>query len=150
MARETTPQIERLMAKVEKTDAGCWLFTGALSPAGYGVVSAGRRSESGERLAHRVAYINFVGPIPEGMEIDHVCSVRNCTRPDHLQVVSHRENVQRTNERGRAVFWNKAKTHCPKGHPYDEANTFWRKCGPQAAVSSVHEAVGQGEDDRRR
>jgi hypothetical protein len=126
--RRTVPQIDRLMSKVEKT-ADCWLFTGARLPNGYGVIRAGRRGERGERLAHRASYVALVGPIPAGVEIDHLCSVRNCVRPDHLEVVTHAENMRRTVARGRAVFWNAGKTHCPKGHPYDEANTFVRKCG---------------------
>lgn len=146
MPRKTTPQIDRLMAKVEKSEGGCWLFTGALSPAGYGVVGVGRRGESGERLAHRISYLHFVGPIPEGCEIDHRCSVRNCLSPDHLHAVTHQENVRLTNERGRAVYWNRAKTHCPRGHEYNEANTYWRKCRRKRLCRACMRDWGKARD----
>jgi hypothetical protein len=71
--------------------------------------------------AHRVAYELFVGPIPAGMQIDHLCRNRLCVRPEHLQLATVRENLLRGNTHAAA---NAAKTHCPAGHPYDEQNTY--------------------------
>jgi hypothetical protein len=65
--------------------------------------------------AHRWAYEAFVGPIPEGLEIDHLCRNRACVNPAHLDPVTHQENMSR----GKAA----RMTHCHKGHPFDEANT---------------------------
>lgn len=102
-------------AKVDKTD-GCWLWTGPVDRNGYGVFSY---APSRSMVPHRWAYIELVGPIPEGLELDHLCKVRNCVRPDHLEPVTRAENMHRSD------VWetNRSKTHCPQGHPYDEENT---------------------------
>lgn len=72
----------------------CWLWTGRLDVDGYGRITIKKRPAR----AHRAAYETFVGPIPEGMEIDHLCRVRHCVRPDHLEAVTHRVNVTRSVE----------------------------------------------------
>lgn len=73
------------------------------------------------RKVHRLMYVEMVGPIDD--ELDHLCAVRLCASPAHLEDVTTRENLHR------AVPWafQVAKTHCPAGHPYDEVNTYWRK-----------------------
>lgn len=108
-----TPE-ERFWSKVEKTD-GCWLWTGALNGGGYGRFNVGRRL-----YAHRAAYLMFVGPIPDGLQIDHLCRVRHCVNPDHLEPVTHAENVRR----GEVGTRERMRTHCPHGHEYTEANTY--------------------------
>lgn len=70
---------------------------------------------------HRLMYELFIGPIPEGLQIDHLCSNRACINPEHLEAVPPHVNKMR----GRAGEWQKAKTHCPHGHEYTEENT-WR------------------------
>src|SRR5688500_4996363 len=77
-------------AKVDKTST-CWLWTGARHPLGYGHVRYGNRTSA----AHRVAWELINGPIPEGLTLDHLCRVPACVRPDHLEPVTHRENVRR-------------------------------------------------------
>lgn len=73
------------------------------------------------QLAHRVLYESWTGSIPEGCEPDHLCRVRHCVNPLHLEAVSHREN----NLRGVGpIAMNARKTHCPKGHPFNETNTI--------------------------
>ncbi|MGC0251548.1 HNH endonuclease signature motif containing protein [Pseudactinotalea sp. Z1748] len=91
--------------------------------AGYGQIGistgAGRQRTMG---AHRVSYEAFVGPIPDGLVIDHLCRVRECVNPDHLDVVKQRENIMRSPIALGAL--NAAKTHCPQGHEYSPENTY--------------------------
>jgi hypothetical protein len=122
----TRPIIDRLMAKLS-FERGCWIFRGALTK-GYGAIGGGGR-HGGPRYAHRVAYEELVGPIPDGLHIDHLCREPRCCNPMHLEPVPHGENILRGNT------WaakNAAKTHCVNGHAFDEANTdIWhgqRKC----------------------
>ncbi len=96
----------------------CWLWTAALMPNGYSSFWLHGRNA----LGHRVAYELFVGPIPEGMTLDHLCCVKRCINPAHLEPVTSRENTLRA-ERGRAQC-NARKTHCPEGHEYTSANTY--------------------------
>ena len=81
---------ERFWFKVNKTDT-CWLWTGALRGDGYGKFHVKRKWV----YAHRFAYELLVGPIPDGLELDHLCRIRNCVRPSHLEPVTHQENMQR-------------------------------------------------------
>lgn len=129
-------ELERFLAKVEKGD--CWVWTGSRVPRGYGRL----RLSSPRRMvyAHRWAYEWFIGPIPEGMEIDHLCRNPSCVNPDHLEAVTHRENVHR----GEAGRNNRDKTHCPKGHRYDEENTAPRVGGGRRCRACLREG------DRRR
>lgn len=106
------PVADRFWSKVHKTDT-CWLWTGYQSAGtGYGRIQAHRIRTS--LPAHRVAYELMVGPVPAGAELDHLCGVRHCVNPHHLEAVSHHENVLRGN--GIAAR-NARKTHCPQGHP---------------------------------
>lgn len=111
----------RHFERIQMTHDGCWLWPGAQAGKGYGVVVLRKHVQM---YAHRYVYEAFAGPIPEGLEIDHLCRTRLCVRPDHLEAVSHAENVRRAAA---------AKTTCVNGHAYDEANTYvWtdgsRKC----------------------
>jgi hypothetical protein len=102
--------IRRFWGLVVKSD-GCWLWLGSKSEHGYGYSGL-----FGLKWAHRVAYRLCVGPIPEGLELDHLCRVPSCVNPEHLEPVTHRENVLRGINPWAA---NARKTHCPKGHPLD-------------------------------
>ena len=106
---------ERFWAKVHKTD-GCWLWTGSQTGNGYGQFKVDGRIV----LAHRLAYSLLVSAIPEGLQIDHLCRTRNCVNANHLEVVTHRENIMRGFS---PTALNTVKTHCPYGHPYDAENT---------------------------
>lgn len=110
----TSPVIDRAMARLSY-DHGCWRWGGALDPNGYGRIS----NRNGTQLVHRVVYQALVGPIPDGFVLDHLCRNPTCVNPDHMDVVTMRENV----DRGRS----KAKSHCKWGHEYTPANTLIRK-----------------------
>lgn len=105
---------ERFLTKVYQHDSGCWLWTATLAGAGYGQIRlAGRGSPM--VYAHRVAYELFLGEIPPGHEIDHRCRVKACVNPDHLEAVTHGENIRRTwpfrepqNPARRAAAWRTA------------------------------------------
>ena len=128
---------ERFWAKVDKDgpipercpDLGpCWLWVAARIGNGYGNFWDGHRVV----LAHRFAYELLVGPIPDGLEPDHLCRVRHCVNPAHLEPVTHGENARR-GEAGLVMnALQRAVTHCPKGHAYTAENTSWwqghRKC----------------------
>lgn len=97
-------------------ETNCLLWTGSVDRHGYG--------RSGGNSIHRRMYEWFVGPIPEGLQLDHLCRVRNCANPAHLEPVTCQENLRRSDETHAAR--NRAKTHCAAGHPYDAANTYSR------------------------
>ena len=123
-------ELERFHEKIENIpESGCWLWVGATTIRGYG------RFRVGEKfiLPHRWAYEFFKGPIPKGLELDHLCRVTGCCNPDHLEPVTHKENCTR----GIAGEVNgrrqREKSHCPKGHPYSGENVRltkngWRRC----------------------
>ena len=106
--------LDRFMAKVEKTET-CWIWKGARNRHGYGKISVGGQP----RLAHRVAYGLLVGPIADGLELDHLCRTPACVNPDHLEAVAHRTNILR------GVSLNAqraAQTHCIRGHALEGDN----------------------------
>lgn len=110
--------LDQFWARVDKSGpGGCWLWIGSHHPKGYGKVRAFGQS----KLVHRFAYEVLVGPIPAGMTLDHLCRIRHCVNPAHLEPVTNRENILR-GEAPPAV--NATKTHCGNGHPFNAANTY--------------------------
>jgi hypothetical protein len=114
---------ERFWAHVDKDGpppdhnpslGGCWLWVG-YTRNGYG------RFWDGERLVE--AHIWAFGEVPDGLELDHLCRVRHCVRSSHLEPVTHSENTRRGTGWHFVAARARAKTHCPKGHPYDDRNT---------------------------
>lgn len=103
---------------VEVDANGCWLWQGTLTHDGYGMYRGAR--------AHRSLYEYFVGPIPDGLVIDHLCRVRSCVNPEHLEPATVRENTLRGE--GRAAI-NAVKTHCVHGHEFTPENTMRQKRG---------------------
>lgn len=102
----------------------CWTWTAVRGTHGYGVLSI--HGSSG--CAHKFAYEFFVGRIPDGLELDHLCKDRGCVNPRHLEPVTHLENVRR----GSAGEPRRKITHCPKGHPYSGDNLYNRREGGRA------------------
>lgn len=116
---------ERFWAKVTPNSDGCWLWTGTLRN-GYGRFNVGGRLADAHHLAYRV----LVGPVPDGLELDHLChssdvtcmdprcNHRACCNPEHLEPVTHKVNMERSG--------HSRKTHCPQKHPYSGWNLILR------------------------
>jgi hypothetical protein len=108
----TNPIPEKHLERIQKSKSGCWLWTGRLMSGGYGSLSADGRTQ----FAHRYIYESLVGEIPKGLELDHLCRVRSCVNPEHLEPVTARENMLRSPIAITAI--NARKTQCPYGHEY--------------------------------
>lgn len=120
MSRRGRPLIERLMERIDQS-GDCWRWTGYIHPTiGYGMFTV---KSIGTRPAHRWVYEELIGPIPAGLEIDHLCRNRACVNPAHLEAVTHAENVRRGEApdatRQRAL----ARQTCINGHPWTPENT---------------------------
>lgn len=117
---------EAFWRKVNKTEA-CWIWTGSANEKGYGQVWRGNFTDKRTmQNAHRFSYEILVGPIPEGLELDHLCKNRLCVNPTHLEPVTHKENLARGNTLG-AI--NSKKTHCSRGHELSQENILKRSRG---------------------
>lgn len=111
------PQAVRFLNMVEKTET-CWLWTGSKSALGYGSATWNGKTAS----AHRVSYLMHRGAIPKGLELDHLCRNPSCVNPDHLEAVTHGENVRR----GWPYREDYHTTHCRHGHEWTPENTYTR------------------------
>jgi hypothetical protein len=121
------PQAERFFAMVEKTD-DCWNWTGATC-LGYGQFKG--TGDYATRWAHRFAYLLLVGPIPDGLVLDHLCRNRACVNPDHLEPVTMAVNIGRIPR----------PPHCPKGHEFDAENTSYSTLGHRRCKTCLRDAT---------
>lgn len=122
---------ERFWAKVDKAGE-CWEWVAAKFPPGYGQFAVGppwRRV-----MAHRWAYEDQIGPIPEGLQLDHLCRNRSCVNPAHLEPVTQRENILR-GESMSAV--HARQTHCIHGHEFTPENTYPTKTGRRCRACTL-------------
>lgn len=130
------PLMDRFWHRVmPEPNTGCWFWLGSLSPGpskdrstGYGRIKVGDRT----MLAHIFSYETFVGKVPNGLELDHKCRMPSCVNPDHLEPVTHKENVRRGNASKSWSSMLKAKTHCKRGHPYSGENLYITPKGGRA------------------
>jgi hypothetical protein len=174
--RAPTPMTERIWANCRVDPVtGCWLWTLSVDKDGYGSVKVSGRT----RHAYRESYEAFIGPVPAGLTIDHVCHTRDetcpggrtcphraCVNPAHMEPVTVRENIERGRSdhlRNFADYYaeRRAATHCPNDHPWDEVNTRWtstqricRTCQREAMrrhrAKKAREAIADGCNDAAR
>lgn len=150
---------------IPEPNSGCWLWTGSLSAGGYGRITIWNPTTQGAEhfVAHRVSYEMHKGLIPLGLQIDHLCRVKCCVNPAHLEAVSARENVLRSFKFTINSVRSKRRTHCPQGHLYSDENTrmqfgrshetgkgYWnricRTCGKEReARNSAQEALEKSQ-----
>lgn len=121
---------------IPEPNSGCWLWTENWNRGGYGTVyvSAARR----QIMAHRHSYEISVGPIPEGLEIDHLCRQRCCVNPQHLEPVTQRENILRMAQ----ALERERNFHCRNGHKRTEENTFVKPNGARVCNECRRANVG--------
>lgn len=146
--------LARFLAKVDKhgpvperrPDLGrCWTWKPLGSTHGYGQFTAHGKT----RLAHRAAYELFVDPIPPGLTIDHLCFVRECVNPAHLEAVTLAENLRRARAWEHGAAFQREKTHCPAGHPYSGDNLRICKDGKRACRACAREQIARRRERER-
>ena len=134
--------LARLFQKVEEGPSDCWLWTGS-SHNGYGVVYAPKRvgEKKAIRRAHRVVWMMLTRQELGDLTLDHLCGVRLCVNPAHLEPVTLEENVRRgwAAESVARRNRNREKNCCPHGHPYDEANTHIDSRGGRKCRTCIRE-----------
>lgn len=120
-------ETQRFWARVERSD-GCWNWRGKTNRDGYGHFTIGSRTDGTNRKVevHRLAYQLSIGPIPEGLTIDHLCRNHACVNPAHLEAVPLRINILRGTSPS-AI--HAKKTSCCRGHPFDLFNTYFAPDG---------------------
>lgn len=130
--------IDTLLALTEPiTESGCWIFNGHLDTEGYARVKMMYK----DVRVHRVFYEHFIGPIPIGLVPDHLCRIRCCVNPWHLEIVTDRINCLRGNN---PMGKNARKTHCLRGHPLAGENMYIDKAGARVCRAC------RREGDKRR
>lgn len=144
-----TPPVERVLRRCVREDRGyatpCLIFKGSLGRGGYGQVNVDRTP----RRTHRVTWEHVNGPVPEGLELDHLCRQRDCCEHTHLEAVTRLENIQRGAGPQRQRDRFAARTHCKNGHAMAEnATTYIRDMYGYRCV--VRECLACKRDNQRR
>ena len=142
--RNNPPKIDRVMARVIPVpESGCWIWEGYTEPDGYGRVIL----DTVRYHVHKFVWEHFNGPVPPKLQLDHLCRVRCCANPSHLEVVTGRVNSLRGES---PAAHNARKTHCLRGHEFTQENTYLfksksgygrlcRQCGREHALKYSRE-----------
>ncbi len=131
-----------ILDRIAIFDDGCWVWTMSSFKNGYGVANC----EGSTLYAHRVSYQAFVGPIPTGLELDHLCRKRICVNPHHLEPVTRRVNTLRGNGPIILGALNGSKTRCKRGHQYEGDNVYFRPTGGRACRTCNRIYKGRSAD----
>lgn len=137
-------QFVRFEAKyLAEPTCGCWLWSGSVNSKGYALLGIERKA----KLAHRLSYEHFIGIIPKGMQIDHLCRVRCCVNPHHLEPVPARVNILRGIGPTRQ---NADKTHCIRGHALAGDNLFIKDGKRQCRECTAENQRTARKEQRRK
>lgn len=136
---------ERFWSKVDKQQDGCWLWTGEKSVKGYGRFEFWIAPKKYRKVySHRFAWEQSHGPVPAGLQLDHLCRVRNCVNPDHLEIVTSRENTLRGMSSSAVTYRTGI---CKRGHALTDDNIYICSNGYRTCLSCLrfHEELRRGK-----
>lgn len=136
---------DRFWQKVNRIDGGCWLWTASLTRGGYGQF----RINGKTRRAHRIAYLLSVGPIPDGLDLDHLCRTPACVNPAHLEPVTRGENTARGGAIAAMRAARAAQTHCKHGHEFTPENTYIHPKSGARDCRKCRNAAGRRARERK-
>lgn len=142
MPRRSTRTLEQRIFDRIAIDDGCWAWIGSINREnGYGQFTHRETGVPTSMRAHRAVYELLVGPIPEGLTIDHLCCNKACVRPSHLEPVTHVENMRRASVNGllHGKHPRAKQTHCLRGHEFTPENTRRNKNGTRICVTCNRE-----------
>lgn len=140
--RKDADPIERLLSNMTVQSDGCWQWR-PTKRKGYGRI----KIEGKFKTAHVYCYEHFKGPVPNGLELDHLCRNRACVNPDHLEPVTRRVNVLRGDS---IMSHNAAKTHCVNGHEFSPENTIIRKNGNRGCRQCKRNQANSSNERKRK
>lgn len=127
--KTTKPLQKRIKDNTITDQNGCWVWQKRIQWNGYAQICVGSRTDNSRKNvnAHRASYEAFVGPLKQGFHIDHLCRNRACVNPEHLEQVTPKENVHRSDAVYKRLM---SKTRCIWGHAFTDKNTYiWPKSG---------------------
>lgn len=144
---EASPSLpERFWRKVDQA-GDCWLWTGAVGRRdGYGRIGLGGPGRAAIRLTHRVSYEMSNGPIPDGLQIDHLCRVRACVNPAHLEAVTQRENIARGSSP--STVTNRTDV-CKRGHEFTANAYVWPRTGKRQCRACMNDMLAARRQSAR-